>query len=103
MNKQRNKTTLPQDAASQLPSKALKSGHRQPKASRQSAQQPIQDIPHSDPVESAEPIHDEVTKRAQEIYMEKGCPQGQDDQIWLQAEIELRHKKLAVLRSKLHL
>lgn len=46
------------------------------------------------------PTHEEIAKRAEEIYHQKGCPQGQDEQIWLQAERELRSKKMATSSSR---
>jgi hypothetical protein len=35
--------------------------------------------------------HDDIARRAHEIYIKKGCPQGQCEHNWLQAEQELRH------------
>ncbi|MCC7144860.1 MAG: DUF2934 domain-containing protein [Phycisphaeraceae bacterium] len=36
------------------------------------------------------PSHDEIARRAYEIYVKKGCRQGQCKQNWQQAERELR-------------
>ena len=32
------------------------------------------------------PSHDEVARKAYEIYLKEGCPQGRDVQHWLDAE-----------------
>jgi hypothetical protein len=36
------------------------------------------------------PSHDEIAKRAMEIWNARGCPEGSADRDWLQAEGELR-------------
>ena len=36
------------------------------------------------------PSHDEIARRAYELFVNKGCVQGQDRQDWFQAECELR-------------
>jgi len=36
------------------------------------------------------PAHEKIAARAQEIWRERGCPKGQDEEIWYQAERELR-------------
>lgn len=36
--------------------------------------------------------HDDIAKRAYEIYVEKGCLQGQSEQDWRQAEREQRNR-----------
>jgi hypothetical protein len=38
------------------------------------------------------PSHEEVTQRAQEIWRERGSPEGQDTEIWLEAERQLSSK-----------
>lgn len=35
------------------------------------------------------PSHESVTQRAQQIWRERGCPSGQDTEIWLEAERQL--------------
>jgi len=35
--------------------------------------------------------HDDIARRAHEIYIKKGCPQGQCEQNWQQAEQELKN------------
>ena len=39
---------------------------------------------------TTDPTHDEITLRARSLWEERGQPSGQDDDIWLQAERELR-------------
>ncbi len=36
------------------------------------------------------PTHEQVSKRAHEIWLKKGCKPGQDEQNWLEAEAQLR-------------
>ena len=38
---------------------------------------------------NAKPSQDEVARKAYEIYLSEGCPQGRDVQHWLAAEIQL--------------
>ncbi len=38
----------------------------------------------------AAPSHEQTALRARAIWQKKGCPQGQDETIWHQAEAELR-------------
>lgn len=35
------------------------------------------------------PDHQTISARARDIWREKGCPSGRDEEIWLQAEREL--------------
>lgn len=35
------------------------------------------------------PSHESVTQRAQQIWHDRGCPGGQDTEIWLEAERQL--------------
>ena len=35
------------------------------------------------------PSHDEVARKAYEIYQKEGCPQGRDVQHWLDAENQI--------------
>lgn len=37
-----------------------------------------------------EPTHDQISRRAYEVWIRKGCPTGQDIENWQQAERELR-------------
>ena len=36
--------------------------------------------------------HDQIAVRARQLWQEKGCPQGCDEQNWLDAERELREE-----------
>ncbi len=36
------------------------------------------------------PTYEQIAKRAQEIWMKKGCLPGQDEQNWLEAERQLK-------------
>jgi hypothetical protein len=38
------------------------------------------------------PAHQEIASRAEALWREKGCPQGCDEKIWLEAEQELRRR-----------
>jgi hypothetical protein len=39
------------------------------------------------------PTHKEIARRAYGIYIENGRRQGQSEQYWLQAELELKNRK----------
>lgn len=39
---------------------------------------------------SPAPSHKQTEDRAKEIWRRKGCPVGQDEQIWLEAEAQLK-------------
>jgi hypothetical protein len=41
------------------------------------------------------PAHDDIAKRAYEIYIKKGHRQGQSERDWLQAENDLRKEQKA--------
>lgn len=49
-----------------------------------------QTVPNLAVLESPKTTHDDIAWRAYEIYVTKGCPSGQCEQNWLQAEQELR-------------
>jgi hypothetical protein len=38
------------------------------------------------------PTHEQVARRAREIWEQRGCPPGQDEQIWLEAEMQLKRE-----------
>jgi hypothetical protein len=38
------------------------------------------------------PSHDRIAARAREIWEKRGCPYGQDEKIWLEAEEQLRRE-----------
>ena len=65
------------------------------KSSPISASQPVHDIPRPRPIAAAAPTHEDIARRAYEIYVEKGCPQGQSEQNWLQAEQEQMNQSTA--------
>ena len=89
MSKYMNNGKLPQRPASQ-----------QPKAAPVSMSQQIHNLPRPRPIETAAPTHEDIARRAYEIYLEKGCPQGQSEQDWQQAEQEQRNRGLATHLSK---
>jgi hypothetical protein len=72
-----------------------------PKSPPVSASQPIHDIPQPGQFRAAGTTHDDVARRAYQIYVEQGYPQGQSEQNWQQAEREHRYQGLAALRTKL--
>jgi len=41
------------------------------------------------PMKTNTPSHEEVSRRAEEIWKSEGCPTGRDDEIWLEAERQL--------------
>ena len=54
---------------------------------------PIQ--PHAEPTSADHALnHDEVRRRAYEIYLERGCLPGQELEDWLQAEREFESAAL---------
>jgi hypothetical protein len=44
---------------------------------------------------ASEPSHDDIARRAYELYEARGCEDGHDEENWLQAERELRHGRAA--------
>lgn len=42
--------------------------------------------------------HDAIASRARELWLEFGCPQNRDEEIWLEAEAELRATQEGRLR-----
>jgi len=63
------------------------------KATQMSVMQQAHKTPHPGSVATAILTHEEIAKRAYEIYAEKGCEQGQSEQNWLQAEQELKNQQ----------
>ena len=39
---------------------------------------------------TAGPTHEQIARKAREIWQAKGCPLGKDTQNWLEAEVQLR-------------
>jgi hypothetical protein len=72
----------------------------EPKAMPVSAPQKIQDIPPRKSAASATPSHEDIARRAHEIYVQRGCPQGQSEQIWHQAEQDVRDRTLAAFLTR---
>jgi hypothetical protein len=54
---------------------------------------------HNDPVahdpNSRSEIHEAIAARAYELWLERGKPENQADELWFQAERELKTEKLA--------
>lgn len=86
MNKLMNKPKLPQMSVSQM---------NKPRLPQMSASQPMHTSPSPRPVATAAVTHDDIARRAYEIYVEKGCLQGQSEQNWLQAEQEQKNRNAA--------
>lgn len=84
MNKYRDKSKSTQVVAPQ-----------QPKAALVSVPQPIHDTPRPRPVATATLTHEDIARRAYQIYIEKGCPQGQSEENWLQAKQDIKSRGLA--------
>jgi hypothetical protein len=40
------------------------------------------------------PTHEEIARRAKHLWQDRGCPQGQDERIWLEAEKQLTSESL---------
>jgi len=36
--------------------------------------------------------HDQIAERAKSIWQKKGCPSGQDEKIWYEAEAQLKRE-----------
>jgi Protein of unknown function (DUF2934) len=39
---------------------------------------------------SEQTSHEEISRRAEELWRQYGCPQGRDEEIWFEAEKQLR-------------
>ena len=44
-------------------------------------------------------FHEEIAARADMLWREKGCPQGCDEEIWLEAERELLRRRPLSVRT----
>lgn len=77
MNKHRNKKNLPYISVAQHPI-----------AMPTSAQLPTGGISQAGQTQEITQTHDQIARRAYEIYVELGCPHGQSEQHWKQAERE---------------
>ncbi len=89
MNKYRHKKNPPCISAAQPPI-----------AMPTSEQLPTGDIPQSGQTQEITPTHDQIARRAYEIYMELGCPHGQSEQHWKQAEREKQKQNRACISSE---
>jgi len=65
------------------------------KATQMSLMQQAHKTPHPGSVATAMLTHEEIAKRAYEIYAEKECPQGQCEQNWLQAGRDMKNQDQA--------
>jgi hypothetical protein len=55
----------------------------------------IATIPISAAIASCKLSHDQIAQRAKTIWQARGCPLGQDQQNWLEAEKQLRAEMAA--------
>jgi hypothetical protein len=55
------------------------------------------DVPNPVDRLTREPNHEDISRRDDQLYEERGCEHGRDREDWFQAERELRH--LALLHS----
>ena len=65
----------------------------QPEAKRTLAAQQMHSDMHPGPGVITTPTHEEIAKRAYEIYVKGGRKDGQSKQNWQQAEIDLRKRE----------
>jgi hypothetical protein len=65
----------------------------QSKVTQMSTMQQGHKASYPGPAATAMPKHKDIAKHAYEIYVEKGCQQGQSEQNWLQAEQELKNQE----------
>ncbi len=61
------------------------------KATQMSDMQQTHHNPH--PGQAATLTHEDISRRAYEIYVENGCKEGQSEQNWRQAEQELKNQE----------
>jgi hypothetical protein len=67
--------------------------HNQSKGKQVFAAQQMLNASHPGPVVATLLTHEDIATHAYEIYVEKGCPQDQSEQNWLQAEQELKNQQ----------
>ena len=63
------------------------------KATQMSSMQQAHKAQHSGSIPIAVLRHEDISKRAYEIYVENGCKEGHSEQNWLQSEQELKSKQ----------
>jgi hypothetical protein len=56
------------------------------------AAQQMASVSCAEPITTAMPSDEDIARRAYDIYIEKGCRQGQGQENWLQAEQELKSR-----------
>jgi hypothetical protein len=66
--------------------------NNQSKGKQVFAAQQVLNASHPEPVVAAMLTHEDIAKHAHEIYVERGCQQGHNEQDWLQAEQELKNQ-----------
>lgn len=122
MNKQDKKSNAEKRSAFQQPEASLKVTPQQSKTANALAPQTSKaatvaapQAPKASPAVSPQPAradvrslsrefilpnHEDIAKRAYQIYVEQGRPQGQSEQNWNQAEQEQRNRNSAAHPSK---
>lgn len=63
------------------------------------AEKPALPLP-SDFAPVAAPTHEEIAQEAYAIYVERGCPDGRDEENWLEAEQMLLERRAHALRRE---
>jgi hypothetical protein len=63
------------------------------RSKRASVAQQMPNAPRPGPIAIAILSHEDIARRAYDIYIEKGCRQGQGEENWLQAEQELKSRQ----------
>jgi len=84
-----------QVSAPQQPKATQVSVPPQPKAAQVPAPQQAYNISRPKPAATATLTHEDIARRAYQIYIEKGCPQDQSEEIWLQAERNIKNRCLS--------
>jgi hypothetical protein len=67
--------------------------NNQSKSKQVHAAQQMRDASHPESVVATMLTHEGIARHAHEIYVEKGCRQGQNEQDWLQAEQEMKNQQ----------
>jgi len=60
---------------------------------------PTPTAPSKKTVTAVNPSRDKIAKRAYSLYLDQGCPEGQDVQHWLEAEAQLGEAHKDVSKS----
>ena len=64
------------------------------KTTQMSEMQQAHKAPHTGLVATDMLTHEDISRRAYEIYIENGCNEGQSEQNWLKAEQELKNQEV---------